>query len=168
MPVIERQYDQYSKPVAIAYIGKKKAKKDTLCRSGVVWDGHGDIQCVDPRAASVLLKHKAVFIKAEDLEEFKKNMEQSLKEDLEREANETTTLTNESSIEPEIVNELSEEEFKKMESIQNVILALDTENEDHFGKNGTPKIEAIRARMDGLEVSVEDVKAAYKDLNPDG
>ncbi len=167
MPEINKQYDDLTKPVPVAYIGKKASKKDTLCRSGVVWDGHGDIQCVDPRVASVLLKHKAVFIKAEDLEDFKKNMEASLAEDLKNAANETTTQVADTSDETETDSGPSEEDLAKLESIKGVILSLDQENEDHFTAKGNPKIEAIRARLEGVEVSAADVKAAHKELSPD-
>jgi len=46
----------------IRYIGKKPSRADTLYGTGLVWNGHGDVQtCTDPAKAKLLLRHTDMF-----------------------------------------------------------------------------------------------------------
>lgn len=45
----------------VQYIGAKPLKTDNVAGTGVVWDGHGDIQDVPDAAAAKLLRHPDVW-----------------------------------------------------------------------------------------------------------
>lgn len=165
MPQIESKHVQTGlSPVAIAYIGNKEIKKDTLCRTGVVWYGQFDVQAVDPVPASRLLKFPSVWIREDQLEEYLGNIEESLSNDSddEQEHDQAADTSNDDSAEDE--DEDSSSDAKKIEDIQTVITSLDQENSDHFTSNGKPKVKAIQARMPDVEISAADVAEAFSAL----
>lgn len=172
MPAIENNYSpQGGQPVEIAYIGTKEIKNDTLCRTGVVWFGQFDIQTVDPVAASRLLRFPSVFIRADKLEQYMEDLEKSLVEDgVGKDESDQSSDDSGQQSEPTLSNGSTHESpgneavTKNFESIQSVILSLDSENPDHFTTKGKPKVEAVRARMPDVEVSADDVAEAYKGL----
>lgn len=42
--------------VAVKYVGKKPAAFDNIARSGITWNGHGDVQEVTESQAALLIK----------------------------------------------------------------------------------------------------------------
>jgi hypothetical protein len=172
MPSIESKHVQTGgSPVEIAYIGTKEIKNDTLCRSGVTWFGQFDIQSVDPVAASRLLRFPSVFIRADKLEAYMEDLEESLAEDGTDDevadqdapslADADKTLSTDDAI-PDPAEDGAK--LKAIEAIQTVIISLDQENPEHFTTKGKPKVEAVRSRMPDVEVSADDVAEAYKGL----
>jgi len=180
MPEIEKRYDEYSPMVPVAYIGQKETKRDTLERTGTVWNGPGDVQMVDARPAGRLLRHPTVFIHGDKLEEYQQKLAEDLAEqgDVEDDSTgsvgdsqaeiqnptenpdtETTGTTEESG------DAGSDEKAKLLEDIQAVIMGLDQENPEHFTDKGKPKLDAVRVRMEGVDVESADVTAAWKALN---
>lgn len=51
----------------IRYIGKKERKVDTVAGTGIVWNGHGDVQAVPDSAVKKLLEHTDSFELATDV-----------------------------------------------------------------------------------------------------
>ncbi|MFS1522762.1 hypothetical protein ACL7TT_01405 [Microbulbifer sp. 2304DJ12-6] len=47
--------------VLIQYIGNKPVKKDTVCCTGTLWTGNGDVQPFPRNKAVLLLRHKQVW-----------------------------------------------------------------------------------------------------------
>lgn len=175
MPAIESKHvTTGSEPVLIAYIGRKAEKKDTICRTGVTWFGQFDVQAVDPVPASRLLKFPTVFIRASQLEEYKKEIVQVLEGEAlaeAAEAAETKKAEEQDKLASESEEALKEKnpaedeaKAKVIAEIQTVIQSLDSENADHFTTKGKPKVEAVRARLPELEFTADDVALAYKGL----
>lgn len=169
----EPTYDPYTSPVAVAYVGNKEIKKDTIARTGAVWNGFGDVQTVDARAATQLLKFKSVYIRADQLDEFKKNLADQVSKTHEGEdtgaavdgvpvASSTDCLGGDGDTGGD---GQSAEDAEKKAAIQTAILALDPDNKDHFFGNGSPKKGAVDALLpDGVEATKEEVAAVYAEL----
>lgn len=154
----DKLFDDAIGTVELAYIGNKAEKKDTLARTGVVWYGFGDVQSVDRRAASILLRHKAVWCKESDLESVIARLNKSIKDD------EPATATAVVQAEPEKPTAEAVDEAK-LEAIQNAILALDTENEEHYTKEGTPRMAAVKLNMPaGMSVTATEVASVFESL----
>ncbi len=165
MQELNKTYDEYSLGVPVAYIGTKPVKKDTVCRSGTVWKGFGDVQYVDPRVSTRLLNYPAVWCKPDQVERHKAELEQSL---LETEADETEVAISEPEAtkpEQELKPEDEAARLARLEAIQTAILSLDQANKDHFGNNGKPKIAAVRSAMDDATVTQEELTAAFAELS---
>ena len=174
----DKLYDEFSKPVAIAYIGNKPQKKDTVGRTGTVWDGFGDVKAVDPRAAALLLKHKKVFIRAEELEDFKKSLEESVAKeppDSDDGAGDDEKVSGGVSgegAETGSGDEKSDDEAgdaevdqAKIDQIIMAITSLDRNNKEHFFSKGSPKLGAVKALMPtDVEVTKEDLAVAVAQL----
>lgn len=159
----DKTYDEFVKPVAIAYIGGKPHKKDTIARSGAVWDGFGDIKTVDARAASQLLVHKKVFIKAEDLEAFKEKLSKSIPDEDDSEIDPATVGESEKNL-PE--DDSPKYDSEKIEKIVAAILSLDPSNKDHYFGNGAPKLKAVTNMLGGeIDVSSEELKFALASMS---
>ncbi|MEX2964502.1 hypothetical protein [Microbulbifer sp. TYP-18] len=47
--------------VQVKYIGNKPAKRDTVCGTGTLWAGHGDVQAFPRDWAALLLRHPKVW-----------------------------------------------------------------------------------------------------------
>lgn len=170
----EPTYDPYTSPVAVAYIGNKEIKKDTIARTGAVWNGFGDVQTVDARAATQLLKFKSVYIRADQLDEFKKNLADQVSKTHETGAAVDGVPVASS---PDCHggdgdtgdtggDGQSAEYAEKKAAIQTAILALDPDNKDHFFGNGSPKKGAVDALLpDGVEATKEEVAAVFAELS---
>lgn len=155
----EPTYDEFVKPVAIAYIGNKEIKRDTIARSGAVWRGFGDVQTVDARAATQLLRFPTVYIRADELDEFKKNLEEQTQQDA------AITEDTASGGEPASTEPESEFDPARIAEIQNIIVNLDPENKEHFFGNGSPKKKAIDVLLpDEFEASKEEVAFAFAQM----
>lgn len=156
----EKTYDELVGQVRVAYIGNKEVKKDTIARTGVEWFGFGDVQVVDARAASLLLRNKTVWCKAEDLPK--------VVEQIAKSAEETPAPAAESESESAPAPQAEPEDAAddaKMDALQKAILNLDQANPEHYTEKGKPRVEAVRALLpEGMDVSVSEVNAAYKAL----
>lgn len=158
---MKEEFNEFSPSVNIAYIGKKELWRDTMFRSNTVFHGMFDIQAVDSRIASRLLRFKDCFILADQLEAYKKELAESLKRDAEKAAQEP---------------QHSAEEVKDfglshdpvlIEKIKTAIMALDQANESHF-KNGRPLVPAVRSFIggdDAKDVTSKAVTEAFNQLN---
>lgn len=58
-----------AKLIAVKYVGKKPAAYDNVARSGVTWNGHGDVQQVTDAQAKMLLKFKDQWVLADSADE---------------------------------------------------------------------------------------------------
>lgn len=45
------------KLISVRYVGRKKAAYDNVARSGITWNGHGDVQQVTEAQAKLLIKY---------------------------------------------------------------------------------------------------------------
>ena len=154
------KFDEFIAPVAVAYIGVKPSKRDTVANTGVVWNGFGDVQVVDARAASLLLKYPTVWCKKDDL----KDVGETLKREA-AEAAKAEAITEQEVAKPKPVLEPTPEDNAKKEAVKAAILALDTANPDHFQANGKPKIKVVNVLLgDGLTATAQDVAEAYAEL----
>lgn len=168
----EAKFDEFTKPVAIAYIGNKETKRDTISGTGVVWDGFGDVQSVDPRAAGRLLRFKKVFVKAEQLAEIKAKLKAQAKEDAEAKfAHAQAELARaqaaiDASAQMDDDDEGSEDS-EILGKLVSAILSLDSNNPDHYTDGGKPKIDAVRATFgeDLPEFGSKELNAAYAQLS---
>ncbi len=53
-----------AKLIAVRYVGKKPAAYDNVTRSGVTWNGYGDVQQVTDAQAKVLIKYTDQWVLA--------------------------------------------------------------------------------------------------------
>lgn len=158
---MKEEFNEFSPSVGIAYIGKKPMWRDTMFRSNTTFYGTFDVQIVDGRIASRLLRFKDCFILAEQLDEYKKALAESLKRDAEKAAQEPQVAEEEKadfglSHDPVLI-----------EKIKTAIMALDQNNESHF-KNGRPLVPAVRAHIggdDAKDVTSKAVSEAFNQLN---
>lgn len=172
-------YDEFSQPVAIAYIGPKEQKKDTVCNTTTIWMGYGDVQSVDARLANRFLQFKDVWIKAEKFKEFEKQkvereaaeanaeLEAAMKKAEELKAK-AEALKAASDSAPSGEDEGEEaDDSALVEQIQTAIMALDSSNEDHFTDKGKPKIAAVRLMMgeDAPEFGSKELNKAFDALS---
>jgi len=169
----ERTFDEFAKPVAIAYIGNKEFKKDTIARTGVVLSGFGDIQYVDGRAAGQLLRFKDVFVKGEQLDEVKKKLKKSAFEEAEKAEREALEAAERAAAAKADAQKLLDEDGGDdatddlKDVITNAILSLNSDNEEHFTENGKPKIAAVRAAIgeNCPEFGAKELNAVFDSLN---
>jgi len=154
----EKTYDELVGQVRVAYIGNKEVKKDTIARTGVEWFGFGDIQVVDARAASLLLRHKTVWCKAEELPAIAEQIAKAAEE------KPAPAAEPESAPAPQAEPEDAADNAK-MDALQKAILNLDQASPEHYTEKGKPRIEAVRALLpEGMDATVAEVNAAFKAL----
>lgn len=147
----------------IYYVGKKPAKKDTLAKTGVVWNGFGDSKLVDEAAAQNLLKYPDVW----------------MSEDKFLAAHTTTEAADcdESNVHPEPATaglQIVEDPNKVIPPakstnptalIQEAIRQLDRTNKDHFAGTGAPKIDAVRKVLGAdFELDKKALDAAFAEI----
>ena len=53
----------------VMYVGSKPTKTDNVAGTGIVWNGHGDVQEVPGKAVSALLAHGGVWQLVESVEQ---------------------------------------------------------------------------------------------------
>lgn len=159
---MNEQFNEFTPSVEIAYIGKKAIWRDTMFRSGTIFNGTFDVQRVDARIAPKLLRFKDCFILAEKLDAYKKDMEKILKESIQAEAKKQAAEKAEEKAEGD---DGMGHDPVLIEKIKTAIMAMDSNNEAHF-KNGSPVIAAVRSLMPDSadEVTVKALKQAFKDL----
>ena len=159
------EFDQYIAPVAVAYIGSKPTKKDTVANTGVVWNGFGDIQTVDARAASLLLKHKDVWCGEAELSNYAKALKETAKQEAKTIVEQELPTEDAVVEQEEAVEEQPTEADPKMEAIKSAILNLDSANPDHFSAKGAPKVAAVNVQLpEGMTATAAEITQAFKEL----
>ena len=175
-----KEFDEHIAQVEVAYIGAKPTKTDTVANTGVVWEGFGDVQTVDARAASLLLKFKTVWVKPEQVNVLADSLQDQVdaEEEKERLAEEAAKLAAEeeaAKLNAEIdagnsANAGQDEQTDtaaklKVEQIQAAILGLDQSNTDHFTTKGAPKVNAVSLLMpEGVEVTSAEIATAFAEM----
>lgn len=157
-----QNYDAFIAPVNIAYIGNKTQKRDTVAYTGAIWSGFGDVQVVDARAASLLLKHPTVWCKQDQLESIKEKLKAGIENEAQQQAGQQAQQEADKA---EADAEKPQEDTAKIEAIKSAILALDPTNPEHYTTKGKPKIDAVNVLMpEDLTADGKEVEAIFKAL----
>jgi hypothetical protein len=163
------------KTIVLVYVGRKKVKTDTVCRSGIVWFGYGDAQEVPYSIASKLRKHPDVWVTAEEFKKFP----EALPEKESKPAGEGFVIRPKETLDsPGDDGDLDDDSDKDLDDgdsggeastgdletiIKNAILSLDPDNGDHFGAKG-PKVAAIQAATGDKSITAKQVKPVWESM----
>jgi hypothetical protein len=151
--MVEPLHNPYAYGIPLAYIGKKKEWRDTIARTGCVWHGFGDVQTVDAKAAGQLLRFKEIFVRADELERIKADLEKQLDEpELVVEPDELPAMTpreQEAGVDVELKSK-----------ILDALNQMDPANPDHFTTGGKPRVSVVESII-GVDVSAEQVAAVF-------
>lgn len=174
----------------LVYVGRKPVKKDTVAGTGIIWAGYGDAQEVPHAAAVKMLQHPDVWVTRKVFEaNYPAKSPHADKKPAPKSKGGTdfSALSNappaggdddpDNEGDDDQDNEGGDDEGDDsgepgddagaIEIVKAAILSLDSENPEHFGKQG-PKIDAVRAAANDPSLDAKLVKAAWKELKANG
>lgn len=156
-------------PIAIKYVGDKPVKRDTVCNTGTLWAGKGDVQIVDHKVGVQLLQFPTVWVKA-DAKTSKEAMAQN--KDTVSDAKKAGEIPPEKPAEtpastpaaPVVPDTNPEGGEATVADISAAIGRLDPGNKKHFSPSNKPMKAAVEAELPGKAVAMKALNAAWKEF----
>lgn len=141
--------------VEVFYVGQKKAKRDTVAGTNLIWHGFGASLLVERMAAQQLLNFPSVWV---DAKTFAEKYSQS---DGDHSSSGLAAVIEE----PQATTEPEPAPANSLALIQEAIRGLDRTNTDHFGSNGAPKIDAVRSQLpEGFGLDAKTLNQAFSEI----
>lgn len=139
--------------VKVFYIGKKPMKKDTVAGTNHVWRGHGSYRLVAEAAAQRLFDFPSVWMNEDDFKKFFGDEGEGASAGLA----DLPVVSAPPAAQTDNTSQPEPHEATPVNLIHEAIRKLDRADKEHFGSNGIPKIDAVRAQLP--EEFVLDAKA---------
>ena len=131
----------------LQYIGKKASKPDNICKTGLIWEGPGDVKEVPSVVAERLLQHTDIW------------------RDVTDEVQKTGQAPAIDGLIDEVLAPTASVQFRggRGEQIMQALQVMDETNTEHYDENGKPSIAVIEQIL-GYEISPDELGLVMQDI----